>query len=106
MQNKVTPAYGEYYSYDRLAEASRKLHLNPAQAENEERLMNLHNHLVWHSYSPGQDEVTDAIFCAAIQSVMKEYNLQKSDLPIMVLLYLEVVERRLGYGQCDFKSRA
>lgn len=106
MQSKVTPAYEEYYSYDRLAEASRKLHLNPAQLENEERLMNLHNHLVWHSYSPGQDEVTDAIFCAAIRSIMEEYNLQKSDIPFMVLMYLEVVERRNADGHTYFESRA
>lgn len=52
MQSKKLPQPEEYFSYDRLEEASKKLHLNPMVPENEERLMNLHNHLVWHSYCP------------------------------------------------------
>ena len=55
MQSKKLPQLEEYFSYDRLEEASKKLHLNPTVPENEERLMNLHNHLIWHSYCPGKD---------------------------------------------------
>ena len=77
MQSKKLPQPEEYFSYDRLEEASKKLHLNPMVPENEERLMNLHNHLVWHSYCPGKDETADAIFCTAIRDVMNEYSLRK-----------------------------
>lgn len=90
---KRLPHAGEYYSYDRLENASRKLHLNPSALENEERLMNLHNHLVWRSYSPGKDEVTDAIFCAAIRDVMKDYNLQIEDIPFWYRALLEEAEK-------------
>lgn len=45
MQSNELPQPEEYFSYDRLEEASKKLHLNPTVPENEERLMNLHNHL-------------------------------------------------------------
>lgn len=40
MQSKKLPQLEEYFSYDRLEEASKKLHLNPTVPENEERLMN------------------------------------------------------------------
>ena len=46
MQSKRLPQPEEYFSYDRLEKASKKLHLNPTVPENEERLMNLHNHLI------------------------------------------------------------
>lgn len=94
MQNKETPQYGEYISCDRLENASQKLHLDLAQPENEVRLINLHNHLVWHSYTPGKDGIADAIFCAAIRDVMEEYNLGKADIPIIFLVYMESIERR------------
>ena len=29
--------------------------------ENEEKVLNLHNHLIWKSYERGKDDVTDAI---------------------------------------------
>lgn len=93
MQSKEVPQQEEYFSYDRLEKASEKLHLNPAIPENEERLMNLHNHLVWRSYHFGDDEIADAIFCAAIRDVMNEYNLQKADIPIIFVTYLEIMER-------------
>lgn len=40
MQSKKLPQLEEYFSYDRLEKASKKLHLNPTVPENEERLMN------------------------------------------------------------------
>lgn len=89
MQSKNEPEYMEYFAYDRLARASEKLHLNPAVPENEERLMDLHNHLVWRSYRFGQDETADAIFCTAIRDVMTEFNLQKENVPLIFLAYLE-----------------
>ena len=80
MQSKKLPQPEEYFSYDGLEEASKKLHLNPMVPENEERLMNLHNHLVWHSY------------CTAIRDVMNEYSLQKEDIPIIYVAYLNILE--------------
>ena len=32
-----------------------------ATKENEEKVLNLHNHLIWKSYERGKDDVTDAI---------------------------------------------
>lgn len=92
MQSKKLPQPEEYFSYDRLEEASKKLHLNPMVPENEEWLMNLHNHLVWHPYCPGKDETADAIFCTAIRDVMNEYSLQKEDIPIIYVAYLNILE--------------
>lgn len=92
MQSKKLPQPEEYFSYDRLEEASKKLHLNPMVPENEEWLMNLHNHLVWHSYCPGKDETADAIFCTAIRDVMNEYSPQKEDIPIIYVAYLNILE--------------
>ena len=80
MQSKKLPQPEEYFSYDRLEEASKKLQ------------MNLHNHLVWHSYCPGKDETADAIFCTAIRDVMNEYSLQKEDIPIIYVAYLNILE--------------
>lgn len=54
--------------------------------------MNLHNHLVWHSYCPGKDETADAVFCTAIRDVMNEYSLQKEDIPIIYVAYLNILE--------------
>lgn len=81
MQSKKLPQPEEYFSYDRLEEASKKLHLNPMVPENEERLMNLHNHLVWHSYRPFEDALTDAIFSVVIQKIIEDYNLTPQDAP-------------------------
>ena len=36
MQSKKLPQLEEYFSYDRLEEASKKLHLNPTVPENDE----------------------------------------------------------------------
>lgn len=94
MHKSSLPKPEEYYSYDRLENASRKLHLNPSVPENEERLMNLHNHLVWRSYSPGKDKTADAIFCAVIRDVMKDYKLQKEDVPVIYRGFMELAERR------------
>lgn len=92
MQSKNGPQLEEYYSYDRLEKASEKLHLNPAIPENEERLMNLHNHLIWRSYCFGKDKTADAIFCTAIRDVMNEYDLQKQDIPFVFVVYLDLTE--------------
>lgn len=92
MQSKKAPKPEDYYNYDRLEKASEKLHLNPAIPENEERLMNLHNHLVWRSYCFGKDETADAIFCTAIRDVMNEYNLQREDIPLIYATYLDIME--------------
>lgn len=91
--NKISiPPLSEYYNFDRLEDAARELHLNTEEQENEEKLFNLHNHLIWHSYCPGKDETADAIFCTAIRDVMNEYSLQKEDIPIIYVAYLNILE--------------
>lgn len=80
--NKISiPPLSEYYSFDRLEDAARELHLNTEEQENEEKLFNLHNHLIWHSYRPFEDALTDAIFSAVIQKIMEDYNLTPQDVP-------------------------
>ena len=80
--NKISiPSLSEYYSFDRLEDAARELHLNTEEQENEEKLFNLHNHLIWHSYRPFEDALTDAIFSAVIQKIIEDYNLTPQDVP-------------------------
>lgn len=80
--NKISiPPLSEYYSFDRLEDAARELHLNTEEQENEEKLFNLHNHLIWHSYRPFEDALTDAIFSAVIQKIIEDYNLTLQDVP-------------------------
>ena len=80
--NKISiPPLSEYYSFDRLADVARELHLNTEEQENEEKLFNLHNHLIWHSYRPFEDALTDAIFGIVIQKIIEDYNLTLQDVP-------------------------
>ena len=80
--NKISiPPLSEYYSFDRLEDAARELHLNTEEQENEEKLFNLHKHLIWHSYRPFEDALTDAIFSAVIQKIIEDYNLTPQDVP-------------------------
>lgn len=80
--NKISiPPLSEYYSFDRLEDAARELHLNTEEQENEEKLFNLHNYLIWHSYRPFEDALTDAIFSAVIQKIIEDYNLTPQDVP-------------------------
>lgn len=58
-----------------------ELHLNTEEQENEEKLFNLHNHLIWHSYRPFEDALTDAIFSVVIQKIIEDYNLTQQDAP-------------------------
>lgn len=81
MTKILTPPLSEYYNFDRLEDSARKLHLNTEEQENEEKLFNLHNHLVWHSYRPFQDVLTDAIFSIVIQKIIEDYNLTPQDVP-------------------------
>ena len=71
----------EYYNFDRLEDAARELHLNTEEQENEEKLFNLHNHLIWHSYRPFEDALTDVIFSVVIQKIIEDYNLIPQDAP-------------------------
>ena len=80
--NKISiPPLSEYYSFDRLEDAAREFHLNSEEQENEEKLFNQHNHLIWHSYRPFEDALTDAIFSAVIQKIIEDYNLTPQDVP-------------------------
>lgn len=80
--NKISiPPLSEYYNFDRLEDAARELHLNTEEQENEEKLFNLHNHLIWHSYRPFEDALTDAIFSVVIQKIIEDYNRTPQDAP-------------------------
>lgn len=71
MQSKA--AYKEIYDYGRLERAAKQLHLEETE-ETEIRLLNLHNHLIWHSHVPGNDPVADAILSLVIAELLEEYN--------------------------------
>lgn len=45
----------------------------------EEWIINLHNHLVWRSYTPGEDPTADTIILEAIASTLKRYAIQPND---------------------------
>ena len=79
MQHKRIP-YAEFYDYDRLEKAAHDLHWEETE-ENEILLFNLHNHLIWHSYRPFEDALTDAIFSVVIQKIIEDYNLTPQDAP-------------------------
>lgn len=51
--------YAEFYNYDRLESAAVELGLLNTEAD-EEDLLNLHNHLVWHLYRFDKDPRADA----------------------------------------------
>lgn len=72
--------YAEFYNYDRLESAAVELGLLNTEAD-EEDLLNLHNHLIWHSYRPFEDALTDAIFSVVIQKIIEDYNLTPQDAP-------------------------
>ncbi len=92
MQRRIP--YAEFYDYIRLEKAARNLRMKET-VENEIELMNLHNHLVWHSYMPGKNPVADAILSSAIADLLKEYNLDASCVPAEFYgIASAVVERR------------
>lgn len=80
MQESESGIYEKLCDYDLLERVSHSLHLEMTQ-ENEERIINLHNHLIWRSYMPGRDDVTDAIFCAMLWEVTKMGSVPPEELP-------------------------
>lgn len=72
--------YAEIYDYSRLDKAARILHREETE-ENEILLLNLHNHLVWHSYRPGVNPEADAILSVVIKELLIENNLDDSAIP-------------------------
>lgn len=52
---------GEYFSYDLLEMAAYGILGLERTEENDEKVLNLHNHLIWKSYERGVDDMTDAI---------------------------------------------
>lgn len=101
---KKLPSFAEYCDYDKLEKAAKELQLD--LENNEEKLLNLHNHLIWHSYRPTQDGVMDAIFLSAMETTMAEYHLGKDEIPIELLLYMEAIKRSENYGRCNLTGRA
>lgn len=90
MQSKI--AYKEIYEYSRLEKAAKRLHLEETE-ETEIGLLNLHNHLVWHSYKPGIDSVADAIFLSVTEEVMQEYETGPEGLPEIVKSWLLCLQK-------------
>lgn len=92
MQNRI--AYKEIYDYSRLEKAAKRLHLEETE-ETEIELLNLHNHLVWHSYTEGKDIVADAILSSVLEELLEEYNLDVDCVPAEFRsIASSVVERR------------
>ncbi len=92
MQNKI--AYMEICDYSRLEKAARFLHLEKTE-ETEIGLLNLHNHLVWHSYTSGKDPIADAILSSVILELLEEYSMEISCVPEEFRdVISSVVERR------------
>ena len=92
MQSRI--AYEDIYDYSRLEKAAKRLHLEETE-ETEIRLLNLPNHLVWHSYVPGKDPAADAILSSVIAELLEEYNLDASCVPAEFRdIASSVVERR------------
>ena len=52
---------GEYSCHDLRGGAAYGILNLQRTMENEEKVLNLHNHLIWKSYERGKDDVTDAI---------------------------------------------
>ena len=90
MRSKI--AYKEICEYSRLEKAVKHLHLEEMD-ETEEGLLNLHNHLVWHSYRPGKDPVADAIVLFVIDGIMKEHEIGTEDLPEIAELWLAYLQK-------------
>ena len=92
MQSRI--AYKDIYDYGRLEKAAKRLHLEETE-ETEIGLLNLHNHLVWHSYVPGKNPAADAILSSVIAELLEEYNLDASCVPAEFRdIASSVVERR------------
>lgn len=80
--NKISiPPLSEYYNFDRLEDAARELHLNTEEQENEEKLINLHNNLVWHLYRFDEDPRADAILYAVIEAILGEKAADITNVP-------------------------
>lgn len=69
--------------FDRLSEAWRAL--EPAAPFPEEFLTNLHNHLVWRSFVPGENETTDRVVRAVIRNLLVERQIQDIDDDVKTL---------------------
>ncbi len=91
MQNRI--AYQEIYDYGRLEKAALSLHMELTE-ETETGLLNLHNHLIWHSYKSGADPAADAILSSAIAGLLEEYGLDASCLPAELRDAASSVEER------------
>lgn len=85
MQSKI--AYKEIYEYSRLEKAAKRLHLEETE-ETEIGLLNLHNHLIWHSYKPGVDLVADAIFLSVAEELMQEHKTGPEGMPAIAMSWL------------------
>lgn len=72
--------YAEFYNYDRLESAAVELGLLNTEAD-EEDLLNLHNHLVWHLYRFDKDLRADAILYAVIEAILGEKAADITDVP-------------------------
>lgn len=72
--------YKSFYNYDRLECAAVKLGLLKSESD-EEKLINLHNQLVWHLYRPGEDPHMDAILRLMIRAILTEEAAGASDIP-------------------------
>lgn len=74
--------YQELYDYDTLYTAYEAafIYLDISHENVEEWLINLQNHLVWNSYSTGNDPDSDTVVLSAIDILLKRHSLKISDI--------------------------
>lgn len=88
--------YARLCEYDTLEAAYETVYLDLADLpdNDEEWLMNLHNHLVWQTYEPGEDEDADAVVLAAITSLIGWSGIARNDItdPMLRRIVSELTE--------------
>jgi hypothetical protein len=74
----VYEAVCEYDALEKAFEAAY-MYLDDPPDNSEEWLMNLHNHLVWKSYEPGDDPNCDTVVLTAIDIELKRRGIKAAN---------------------------
>lgn len=67
------------------------LYLNDPSDSAEEWLINLQNHLVWRSYSPGEDPDMDIVVLEAIGLVLKRHSARAEDAGLEIKTIVDIL---------------
>lgn len=76
------PLYDEMLEYDTLEAAYEAafLYLEGVPDSTEEWLINLQNHLIWHSYDPGEDPDMDCVVLSAVSILLERHGIKARDI--------------------------